>query len=74
MIYDLSDLWTIANHLGDVGHEVVRDAVGVLSDVAATVGAGGVEVPEALHGPVSALLALDEILQDLFDHELRSAW
>lgn len=60
-------------YLGHVGHEVVGDAVGVLSDVAAAVGTSGVEVPEAVDGPVLALVALDEILEDFFDHELCAA-
>ena len=41
------DLLPLAHHgLGDVGHQVVGDAVGVLTDFAALVGAHGVEVPQ----------------------------
>ena len=36
-------------HLGDVGHEVIGDAVGVLADQAALVGADGVEVAQQRH-------------------------
>ena len=36
-------------HLGDVGHQVVGDAVGVLADEAALVGADGVEIAQQGH-------------------------
>ena len=40
-------------HLGDVGHQVVRDAVRVLADKPALVGANRVEVAEHAERPAA---------------------
>mmetsp|Transcript_19311 Transcript_19311/g.53709 ORF Transcript_19311/g.53709 Transcript_19311/m.53709 type:complete len:373 (+) Transcript_19311:111-1229(+) len=63
-----------AGDLREVGHEVVRDAVGVLPDEAGFVGADGVEVPQEDDGPVGGL-ALErfrvvKVLEDLLDEVL----
>ena len=71
-LLDPTQSQTVANHLSDVGHQVVGDAVGVFADVAAAVRSRRVEVPEAFDGPVASLLAVDEVFQDLLDHELRA--
>jgi hypothetical protein len=57
------------HYLLDVGHEVVRNATGVLADAAAGVGAHGVEVAEGHHVPgigkrrVRAILGNFEVLR-----------
>ena len=38
-------------HLGNVGHQVVGNAVGVFANQAAFVGTDGVEVPQQHHAP-----------------------
>lgn len=40
------------SHLGQIWHQVVGDAVGVLPDEARGVRANGVEIPQQLHRPV----------------------
>ena len=61
--------WQLAHrHLGDEGQEVVGDAVGVLADAAAGVGADGVEV--AQQGDVPARIAKLQVGQDLLDEQL----
>ena len=57
--------------LGDVGHEVVGDVVGVLADEAALVGADGVEV--AQQRDVQARVGLAVVHQDALDEELGGA-
>ena len=58
-------------HLGDVGHQVVGDAVGVLADEAGLVGTDGVEV--AQQGHVQAGVGLADILQDALSESLGGA-
>ena len=57
--------------LGDVGHEVVGDAVGGLADEAAGVGAHGVEVPQQHHGPLG--VRFRGVPEDLLAHVLGPA-
>ena len=54
--------------LGDVGHQVVGDAVGILTDATAHVGTDGVEVTEQNHGPFGVGHA--QIGQNALDHML----
>ena len=58
-------------HLGDVGHQVVGDAVGVLADEAGLVGTDGVEV--AQQGHVQAGVRLADIGQDALGEGLGGA-
>ncbi len=58
-------------HLGDVGHQVVGDAVGVLADEAGLMGTNGVEV--AQQGHVQAGVSLAHILQDALGKHLGRA-
>ena len=52
------DLLQLAHgHLGDVGHQVVGDAVGVLADQAGLMGADGVEVAQHRHVQAGVCLA-----------------
>ena len=55
-------------HLGDVGHEVVGDAVGVFADGAALVCTDGVEVAEEHDVPF--LVGLLHVHEHLFEHRL----
>ena len=55
-------------HLGDVGHEVVGDAVGVFADGAALVCTDGVEVAEEHDVPF--LVSLLHVHKHLFEHRL----
>ena len=57
--------------LGDVGHQVVGDAVGVLADEAGLVGTDGVEV--AQQGHVQAGVGLADIGQDALGEGLGGA-
>ena len=66
------DLFQLAHsHLGDVGHEVVGDAVGVLADEAGLVGADGVEVAQQSH--VQGRVSLADIGEDALGHGLGGA-
>ena len=66
------DLFQLAHsHLGDVGHEVVGDAVGVLADEAGLVGADGVEVAQQSH--VQGGVSLADIGEDALGHGLGGA-
>lgn len=58
-------------HLGDVGHQVVRDPAGVFPDLAARVGADGVEVAEK--GYRKTGVRGGEVGQDFLVHQLRAA-
>ena len=58
-------------HLGDIGHEVIGDAVGVLADEAGLVRTNGVEV--AQQGHVQAGVCLAHILQDALGEHLGRA-
>ena len=58
-------------HLGDVGHQVVGDAVGVLADQAGLVGTDGVEV--AQQGHVQGGVSLADIGQDALGKGLGGA-
>ena len=58
-------------HLGDEGHEVVGNAVGIFTDAAALVGADGVEVAQQHHAPLR--VGVHHALQDFFDHVLGPA-
>ena len=58
-------------HLGDVGDQVVGDALGVLPDAAALVGADGVEVAEDHQG--EAGVGPVEVPQNLLGHQLGGA-
>ena len=55
--------------LGEVGHEVVGDALRVLSDQPRRVGSGRVEVAQERDPP--AWVGLDDVGQDALDHHLR---
>ncbi len=57
--------------LGNEGHEVVGDAVGVFADGARLVGADGVKI--AQQGNAPRLVRDGEVPQDLLDEELRLA-
>ena len=57
--------------LSDVGHEVVRDAVGVFADETGGVGADGVEVAEEDDAPL--VVGVLDVGQDLFEHALGPA-
>ncbi len=59
------------SHLGDVGHQVVGDAVGVLADQAALVGTDGVEVAQQRH--VQAGVRLADVLQNALGKGLGGA-
>ena len=66
------DLFQLAHsHLGDVGHEVVGDAVGVLADEAGLVGADGVEVAQQSH--VQGGVSLADIGEDALGESLGGA-
>ena len=66
------DLFQLAHsHLGDVGHEVVGDAVGVLADEAGLVGADGVEVAQQSH--IQGGVRLADIGEDALGHGLGGA-
>ena len=66
------DLFQLADrHLGDVGHQVVGDAVGVLADQARLVGADGVEV--AQHRHIHAGVGLADVGQDPLGEHLGGA-
>ena len=66
------DLFQLAHsHLGDVGHEVVGDAVRVLADEAGLVGADGVEVAQQSH--VQGGVRLADIGEDALGHGLGGA-
>mmetsp|Transcript_43784 Transcript_43784/g.68546 ORF Transcript_43784/g.68546 Transcript_43784/m.68546 type:complete len:284 (+) Transcript_43784:125-976(+) len=56
------------SHLGDVGHQIVRDARGILADFAARVCPHGVEVPQVDHLPLG--VGLGDIAEHLLDKEL----
>ena len=58
-------------HLHDVGHQVVGDALGVLADAAAGVGADRVEVPQGQEPP--ARVAGRRVDEHVLDDELRPA-
>ena len=58
-------------HLLDVGHQVVRDADGVLADAPRRVRAHGVEVPQQDHAP--AVLGLGDVRENVLDHQLGAA-
>ena len=55
----------------NVGHEVVRDALGVLADAAGRVRAHGVEVPQEHHLPIG--LGVLKVGEDVLDEELGAA-
>ena len=59
------------SHLGDEGHQVVRNAPGVFADAAALMGADGVEVAKQGHAPAAVRGA--HTGQDLFGHVLGPA-
>ena len=59
------------SHLGNVGHQVIGDAVGVLADQAALVGADGVEVAQQRH--IQAGVSLADVLQDALGEGLGGA-
>ena len=66
------DLFQLADgDLGDVGHQVVGDAVGVLADEAGLVGTDGVEV--AQQGDVQLRVRLADILQNALGEGLGGA-
>ena len=54
--------------LGNIGHEVVRDALGVLADETALMGADGVEITQ--QHDVPALVGRVEVAQHLLVHRL----
>ena len=58
-------------HLGDIRHQVIGDAVGVLTDEAGLVGADGVEVAQQRH--IQAGISLADILQDTLGEGLGGA-
>ena len=55
-------------HLGDIGHQIVGNAVGILSDEPAGMRPDGVEVPESHHAPLR--IRRYQIPQELLDHDL----
>ena len=59
------------SHLGNVGHQVIGDAVGVLADQAALVGTDGVEI--AQQGHVQLRVCMADILQDALGKGLGGA-
>ena len=59
------------SHLGNVGHQVVGDAVGVLADQAALVGTDGVEVAQQRH--IQAGVSLADVLQNALGEGLGGA-
>ena len=64
-----AQLFTLAySYLGDVGHQVIGDTVGILTYQAALVCADGVEVAEEYDVPL--LVGTLEIHQDFFQHAL----
>jgi len=58
-------------HLGDVGHQIIGNAGGILANAAGLVGADGVEVAQQHHTPLG--VSGHHTLQDLFDHILGPA-
>ena len=68
---DREALELAGGHLGDIGEEVIRDAVRVLADEAALVGADGVEVAQQRDAPV--LVRHPEVAEDVLDHQLGRA-
>ncbi len=65
---DLNLFQLAHGHLGDVGHQVVGDAVGVLADEAGLMGADGVEVTQ--QADVQAGVGLADIHKDPLDDRL----
>src|SRR3989442_1739440 len=59
-------------NLSDIGHEVVRDALRVLADQPARVGAHGIEVAQQGDAPSTGVRGR-EVLEDPLDHQLRVA-
>ena len=63
------ELFQLAHrHLGDIGHQVVGDAVGVLADQAALMGADGIEIPQQGHiqrGVCCAVIGENALLEEL---------
>lgn len=59
------------SHLGDVGHQVVGDAVGILADQAALVGTDGVEVAQQRH--IQAGVCMADVLQNALGESLGGA-
>ena len=55
-------------HLGNVGYQIVGDAVGILPDEPAGMRPDGVEVPECHHAPFR--IRNHQIPQELLDHHL----
>ena len=54
--------------LGNIGQQVVRDAVGVLTDQSALVGADGVKVAQQHHAPLR--VGGVQVAENLLDHHL----
>lgn len=55
-------------NLGDKGHQIVGDIVGIFTDAAALVGADRVEITQA--GDVPAGIGRGQIRQNMFHHQL----
>ena len=58
-------------HLGDIGHQIVGNALGILTDEAAVMGADGIKVPQQHHGP--RLIRKGNVPKDLLTHILGPA-
>ena len=64
------EMWSLAHrHLLDVRHQVVRDPLRVLADLARLVRAHRVEVPQ--QDDVPRRVGLVDVLEDVLDEELR---
>ena len=59
------------SHLGDVGHEVIRDALGIFADPSAFMGPDGIEIAEKDDGKLR--IGLSRIFQYFFHHHFRPA-
>ena len=72
VVSEYVELFQLAHgNLGDVGHQVVGDAVGILTDHAALVSADGIEVTQKHHVPFRVRLL--DVGEDLLQHGLGPA-
>ena len=58
-------------HLGDVGHQVIGNAPGVLTDAAGCVGTDGIKIPQQSNAPLA--VGMGHAGEDLFRHVLGPA-
>ena len=65
---DLNGLELAHGNLGDIGHQVVGDALGILADQARRMGADGIEITEQHDVPLG--VGGVDVHKDLLDHPL----